>query len=84
MRPATGFTAKVGLSPVHPGFVTVPDADAPLPYRLLTGADDRHFCERVSQALMDGYRLHGSPAIALHGDRVVVAQAVVLPEHANG
>ncbi|HVN10558.1 MAG TPA: DUF1737 domain-containing protein [Kineosporiaceae bacterium] len=56
-----------------------------LRYRLLTGSDDRAFCERVSQALADGYRLYGSPAIAVDGGRVVTAQAVVLdgpPERA--
>jgi probable phosphoglycerate mutase len=51
-----------------------------LTYRLLTGADDTAFCEKVSQALADGYRLHGGPAVAVDRDRVVVAQAVVLGE----
>lgn len=50
-----------------------------LPYRLLTGPDDRAFCERVSQALRDGYVLHGGPAATFDGTRVIVAQAVVLP-----
>jgi len=54
--------------------------DVRLRYRLLTGPDDRSFCERVSAALADGYRLHGSPAATFDGDRVIVAQAVVLPE----
>ncbi len=49
----------------------------PLRYRLLTGADDRAFCERVSQALDEGYELYGSPAITAHGDTVKVAQAVI-------
>lgn len=48
-----------------------------LKYRLLTGPDDHAFCERVSQALDDGYRLHGSPAITFNGERAIVAQAVV-------
>jgi len=51
-----------------------------LRYRLLTGADDREFCERVSRALEDGYRLHGSPAIAPVPDGTIVAQAVVLDD----
>lgn len=51
-----------------------------LPYRLLTGPDDRTFCERVSAAIEDGYVLHGGPSLSVDGDRVVVAQAVVLPE----
>ena len=50
-----------------------------LPYRLLTGPDDRSFCEKVSRALDDGYVLYGSPSIAVDGGRVVCAQAVVLP-----
>ena len=50
-----------------------------LTYRLLTGPDDVTFCERVSQALADGYVLHGSPALTYDGERVVAAQAVVLP-----
>lgn len=50
-----------------------------LQYRVLTGPDDRALCERVSAALADGYVLHGSPAITFDGERVIVAQAVVLP-----
>jgi hypothetical protein len=49
-----------------------------LRYRLLTGPDDKSFCERVSHALSEGYRLHGSPAMAFNDERVVVAQALVL------
>ena len=59
--------------PVDPG-----DGDGRLRYRLLTGPDDSTFCERVSQALAEGYRLHGSPALTFDGNRVVAAQAVVL------
>jgi hypothetical protein len=55
------------------------DADAaPLSYRLLTGADDRAFCEKVSAALDGGYVLHGPPVITTRPDGTVVcAQAVV-------
>lgn len=49
-----------------------------LPYRLLTGPDDRSFCEKVSAALLDGYELYGAPALALDAGQVVCAQAVVL------
>ena len=49
----------------------------PLAYRLLTGTDDRAFCERVSQALEEGYELHGSPAMTSVNGTVHVAQAVV-------
>jgi hypothetical protein len=51
-----------------------------LRYRVLTGPDDRTFCERISAALDDGYVLHGSPAITAVEGRVVVAQALVLPD----
>lgn len=60
----------------------MPDAPATeekLSYRLLTGPDDRAFCERISAALADGYVLHGSPAATFNGSSVIVAQAVVLP-----
>lgn len=55
------------------------DTDDRLRYRLLTGPDDRSFCERVSAALAEGYELHGGPAATFDGERVIVAQAVVLP-----
>ena len=51
-----------------------------LRYRLLTGLDNRAFCEKVSAALADGYVLYGSPSIASGPDGTVVAQAVVLPD----
>lgn len=47
-------------------------------YRLLTGPDDVAFCDRVSAALTDGYRLYGNPAATFDGSQVIVAQAVVL------
>lgn len=52
-----------------------------LRYRLLTGPDDRSFCERVSAALDDGYVLHGGPTLTFDGDRVIAGQAVVLPSN---
>lgn len=58
------------------------DAPAPeekLSYRLITGPDDRAFCERISAALADGYVLHGGPAATFNGAAVIVAQALVLP-----
>ena len=51
-----------------------------LRYRLLTGPDDSAFCERVSRALDEGYRLYGDPAVTFDGTRVLVAQALVLDE----
>ena len=59
-------------------------SDDRLRYRLLTGPDDRSFCERVSQALAEGYRLYGGPALTFDGDRVIAAQAVVLGEPGPG
>lgn len=58
--------------------MSTPPDDRPV-YRLLTGADDRAFCERVSEALEQGWRLYGSPS--LHWDTsencMKAAQAVV-------
>ena len=51
-----------------------------LRYRLLTGVDDRKFCERISAALDDGYELYGSPAATFDGESVIVAQALVLTD----
>jgi len=53
-----------------------------LAFRLLTGTDDRAFCERVSEALGQGYTLHGSPAIVVKDGKVITAQAVVKLGHA--
>lgn len=49
-------------------------------YRVLTGPDDAAFCRRVSEALVAGYVLYGSPAVTFNGERVIVAQAVIWPE----
>jgi hypothetical protein len=69
---------------------TAPEVGAPAPapgarlwYRLLTGPDDGAFCRRVSAALADGYRLYGAPAVTFDGERVIVAQAVVLAERVD-
>ncbi|WP_432511329.1 DUF1737 domain-containing protein [Kineococcus sp. SYSU DK001] len=58
---------------------TPEDVPQKLAYRLLTGTDDRSFCEKVSAALADGYVLHGSPSVTTTGGVTVAAQAVVLP-----
>ena len=59
---------------------TTPPEGKPV-YRCLTGPDDDAFCKRVSQALADGWRLHGSPALTFDADNglVIVAQAVLWP-----
>ena len=46
-------------------------------YRYLTGPDDATFCLRVSEALNNGWELHGGPTLAFDGNRVVAGQAVV-------
>ena len=50
-----------------------------LRYKLLTGADDAAFCQRVSEHLAQGYQLAGSPALTFDGAKVVAGQAVVWP-----
>lgn len=50
-----------------------------LSYRLITGPDNRDFCERIHNSLAEGYVLHGSPAATFNGTDVIVAQAIVLP-----
>jgi hypothetical protein len=49
-------------------------------YRILTGPDDAAFCRRVSETLVLGYVLHGSPAATFDGRRVIVAQALLWPK----
>jgi hypothetical protein len=48
-------------------------------YRLLTGKDDSAFCHRVTEALNNGWELHGRPGVTFDPVRrhVVCAQAVV-------
>jgi len=53
-------------------------------YRLLSGPDDAAFCHRVSAALALGYVLHGSPALAFDGERIIAAQAIVWPSDRTG
>jgi len=50
-------------------------------YRFLTGDDDAVFCQRVSDALRDGWVLYGPPLLEVdaNGNRHC-GQAVVLPE----
>jgi hypothetical protein len=45
---------------------------------MLTGIDDSAFCQKVSDALDDGYELYGSPTMTTKGANVYVGQAVVL------
>jgi hypothetical protein len=57
----------------------VSDLSEPLGYRLITGPDDAAFCARVSDLLEQGYQLYGSPSLTFNGERVIAAQALVLP-----
>ena len=57
-----------------------PLIDGQLRYRVLTGEDSSEFCERVSQALAEGYVLSGSPSITERDGDIIVAQAIVLPD----
>ncbi|MEU7799043.1 DUF1737 domain-containing protein [Micromonospora arborensis] len=61
----------------------MPASPEPLRYRLITGPDDADFCARISGLLDQGYRLYGSPALTFNGERVIAAQAVVLPDPAT-
>ena len=58
--------------------------DTPKAYRFLTGDDDAAFCQRVSDALRDGYVLYGPPLLQVdaQGNRHC-GQAVVLPEFSS-
>lgn len=62
-----------------PAPAPAPAPEEKLSYRLVTGPDDRSFCERISTALAEGYVLHGSPAATFNGTSVIVAQALILP-----
>lgn len=71
-----------GPSAKGSGAATAAEArDTRLRYRLLTGQDTAEFCQRVSDALDEGYQLHGSPTLIFDPDQGtrVAAQAVVLP-----
>ena len=48
-------------------------------YRFLTGPDDAGFCQKVSDALAEGYVLYGDPAMASCNSEIVCGQAVILP-----
>ena len=49
-------------------------------YRFLSGVDNADFCQRVSDALADGYVLYGNLVMVMDKDVRVVGQAVILPE----
>ena len=48
--------------------------------RFLSDVDNAEFCQRVSDALADGYVLYGNPVMVMDKDVRIVGQAVILPE----
>ncbi len=48
-------------------------------YRLLTGPDERSFCDRITEALNDGWELYGDPQLTYDATkgRVICGQAVI-------
>ncbi len=48
-------------------------------YRFLSGPDDAAFCQRVSDALADGYVLYGNPVMVMDNGTRIVGQAVTIP-----
>ena len=52
-------------------------------YRFLSGVDNAEFCQRVSDALADGYVLYGNPVMVMEKDVRMVGQAVILSEISN-
>ena len=74
----TAATPAVKKPATAPAEVT-PATEAPKKrYRMLTGIDDSAFCQKVSDALNDGYELYGSPTMTFDGKNVYVGQAVIL------
>jgi hypothetical protein len=49
-------------------------------YRLITGKSDESFSRIVSEALVQGYLLHGPPSVTFNGTEVIAAQALLWPE----
>ena len=52
-------------------------------YRFLSGVDNAEYCQRVSDALADGYVLYGNPVLVMDNDVRIVGQAVIWPASAN-
>lgn len=83
-KPAAKAVAKTAAKPAvaakaaaKPAAIK-PVVEAPKRYKVLTGIDDHAFCARVSEALDNGYELHGAPAATFNGKNVILAQAIVL------
>jgi len=56
-----------------------PPSPAGKSYRFLTGPDSPDFCQRVSDALAEGWVLYGNPVLAEKDGVLYVGQAVILP-----
>ena len=52
-------------------------------YRFFSGVDNAEFCQRVSDALADGYVMCGNPVMVMDNDVRIVGQAVIWPDNAN-
>lgn len=48
-------------------------------YRFLSGPDTAEFCQRVSDALDEGYQLYGQPVMVIENGVRIVGQAVIWP-----
>ena len=53
------------------------------PYRFLSGVDNAEFCQRVNDALADGYVLYGNRVMVMDKYVRMVGQPVILPKIAN-
>ena len=89
-KPAAKPAAKTAAKPAakkpaaKPAAAPATEATAPKRYRMLTGIDDSAFCQKVSDALDEGYELYGSPTMTFDGKNAYVGQAVVLKKHKKG
>ena len=54
-------------------------------YRFLTGPDDRNFCDRVTEAINEGWELFGDPQLTFDAvkGRVICGQAIIREETEN-
>jgi len=53
-------------------------------YRFLTGPDDAAFCQKVSDALAEGYELYGNPMMVVSNGKRYCGQAVIMPNTTIG
>ena len=53
-------------------------------YRFLTGPDDAAFCQKVSDALAEGYELYGNPMMVVSNGERYCGQAVIMPNTTIG